>query len=273
MNWTCVRVGPGPQRDGVLAAMFACGVSGVQEDGDVLVTHVDAGFDLETLRAAVERASPGSRVETAPLSPVDWSEAWKQGVTAQQVGGLTVAPPWLAPGLDPARTIVIEPEMAFGTGQHATTRGMLALLQQVLVPGDRVADLGAGSAVLAIAAAKLGAARAVGIELDPDAIGNAERNIAANGTGDRVAIVPGEAGLLLPLVAPVDLVLANILSGVVRELLPVVARTLSRAGRLIVGGILVSESDDMRRAVVDAGFAITAEREEDEWWTAAAARV
>ena len=74
--------------------------------------------------------------------------------------------------------------MAFGTGEHATTRGVMRLMQDVIRAGDIVADLGAGSAVLAIAAAKLGAARVAAIELDPDAIGNAEENVARNGVAD-----------------------------------------------------------------------------------------
>jgi ribosomal protein L11 methylase PrmA len=76
---------------------------------------------------------------------------------------------------------VIDPGMAFGTGDHPTTRGVVRLMQGAVRPGDLVADLGAGSAVLSIAAIKLGAARAAAIEFDPDAIGNAEENVARNG--------------------------------------------------------------------------------------------
>ena len=82
---------------------------------------------------------------------------------------LAIVPPWLAAGRDLTCTVVIEPEMAFGTGEHQTTRGVVRLLPSVIHLGDRVADLGAGSAVLAIAAAKLGAAHVTAIELDHDA--------------------------------------------------------------------------------------------------------
>src|SRR5262249_39385297 len=148
-------------------------------------------------------------VATEPLAISDWSERWKQSLTAQRVGRLTITPPWLASELDPKATIVIEPAMAFGTGDHATTRSVVRMLQEVVRAGDSVADLGAGSAVLAIAAAKLGAGRVVAIEIDPDAISNAEENVVRNGVADRVTVLEGDAGLLLPLVAPVRVVTAN----------------------------------------------------------------
>jgi len=274
VTWTTVRVRPGAgaPRDAVLAAMFAAGVGGVQEDGDALVTQVDAAFDMETLKSAVERAAPGTPVDTAPLPDVDWSEAWKRGVTAHTVGALTVTPPWLADGRDPATTIVIEPQMAFGTGEHATTRGVLTLVQAVLRPGDRVADLGAGSAVLSIGAVKLGAARAAAIEMDPDAIANAEANVAANGVAGRVTVVLGDAAVLLPLVAPVDLVLANIISSVITRLLPVIGAALAPEGRAIFSGIMASEREQMLAVLRDAGWRVTAELEEEAWWSVAAAR-
>lgn len=272
MSWTSIRVRPGAGREAVLAAMFAAGVGGVQEDGEDLVTQVDAGFDIAALLAEVQRVAPGSAVESAPLPDIDWSQEWKRGVRAHTIGALTVMPPWLAEGVDAARTIVIEPEMAFGTGEHATTRGVIALMQSVLHAGDRVADLGAGSAVLSIAAAKLGAARATAIELDPDAIGNAELNIVANGVGDRVAVILGDATTLLPLIAPVEVVLANILSGVIRVLLPAIASSLAAGGRAIFSGIMTSEADEMRGVLAEAGWTITAEHEEDAWWSVAVVR-
>ena len=212
------------------------------------------------------------RVETEPLPNVDWSEEWKRGLRAQALGALTVAPPWLADGLDPARTIVIDPGMAFGTGEHATTRGVIRLMQHVISPGDNVADLGAGSAVLAIAAAKLGAAHVAAIEIDPDAIGNAEENVARNGVADRVVVIEGDASTLLPLVAPVQLITANIISSVLTELLPSIASALDRGGHAILSGILVEERDMMARALADGGWSITEEDREENWWSATVAR-
>src|SRR5690606_40079497 len=120
---------------------------------------------------------------------VDWSREWRSGIGAHRLGDLVVTPPWLADEYPAERRVVIEPGMAFGTGEHATTRGVVRLMQGALREGDRVADLGAGSAVLAIAAAKLGARKVIAVELDEDAIPNAEENVAANGVSNRVVVV------------------------------------------------------------------------------------
>src|SRR5205085_11772487 len=121
--------------------------------------------------------------------------------------------------LDPARTIVIDPGMAVGTGDHPTTRGVVRLMDGAIRRGDVVADLGAGSAVLSIAAVRLGAARAAAVELDPDAIGNAEENVRRNGAVGAVTVIQGDADLILPLLAPVRVILANIISSVLISLM------------------------------------------------------
>jgi ribosomal protein L11 methyltransferase len=173
----------------------------------------------------------------------------------------------LADDLDAARTIVIDPGMAFGTGDHSTTRGVIRLLQKIVRPGDVVADLGAGSAVLGIAAAKLGAARVAAIELDPDAIGNALENVARNGVEDRVTVIEGDAGLLLPLVAPVHLITANIISSVLLDLLPAMRAALSRDGHAILSGILSTEREMILSAMSNE-WRLVDEDSEDIWWSA-----
>jgi ribosomal protein L11 methyltransferase len=145
-------------------------------------------------------------------------------------------------------------------------------MQGIIRDGDRVADLGAGSAVLSIAAAKLGAASVAAIETDPDAIGNAEENVARNGVGDRVQVIEGDAALLLPLVAPVRVVLANIISSVLVELLPTIAAALTPDGQVILSGILVDERDDML-AVLKPEWVVIAEEAEEKWWSVAIERV
>jgi len=157
--------------------------------------------------------------------------------------------------------------MAFGTGEHATTRGVVRLMQKLERIPERVADLGAGSAVLAICAAKLGAKRVTAIELDHDAIGNAEENVIANGVSDLVHVIEGDASVLLPLVAPVDLVLANILSSVLLELMEPIRKSLSSGGHAILSGILTDERDMMTDALKRGGWSIIADDVEESWWS------
>ena len=267
-----MRVRPGGDRDAVMAALFEAGSQGVHEDGDALVTHFPPGTDAAPIEALVRQASAGAEISVGTVPATDWTESWKQGVRAHRLGRLTVAPPWLAADLDPATSIIIEPEMAFGTGEHPTTRGVVRLMQAVIRRGDRVADLGAGSAVLAIAAAKLGAASVAAIEMDHDAIGNAEENVARNGVGDRVRVIEGDAGILLRLVAPVRVVLANIISSVHAELLPGIPACLEPEGEAILSGILFEERGMMAGMVEEHGWRVVAEDREDAWWSVHIAR-
>jgi ribosomal protein L11 methyltransferase len=254
----------------VIAALFEQGSLGVQEVGDALLTQFDDATDVEQVRAAVLAVDPEAQVEIGPADETDWSEAFKSRIGAHALGSLTVAPPWLADQYDAATTIVIDPGMAFGTGEHPTTRGVVRLMQGVVEPGMTVADLGAGSAVLAIAAAKLGAARVVAIELDGEAIPNAEENVERNGVSDRVTVFEGDAAVLLPLVAPVQLVLANIISSVLVELLPTITASLAPGGHAIFSGILREERDAMLLALTTSGWQVDAEDTEELWWSALA---
>ena len=248
-------------------ALFAAGAEALQEADGALLTNAPSDAMAQALSTAAMAIDAGAIIESEPAPDVDWSTAWRAQMRAHTVGLLTVSPPWLAAPFMPERTIVIEPAMAFGTGDHATTRGVLTLMQAEIRAGDSVADLGAGSAVLAIAAAKLGATHVAAIENDPDAIGNAEENVVANGVGGRVQVLEGDASLFLPLVAPVRVVLANIVSMVIRELLPVIERSLAPAGVAIFSGMLVTEREAMIGVFQAAGWVIGAEYAEGEWWT------
>ena len=276
MSWTSVRVRPAGENESArlacLAALFAVGAQGVHEDGGSLVTHFAPGTDLVRVHATISEADENAVIETAPVPDIDWSEAWKARIVAHELGRLTVTPPWLATEMDPARTIIIDPGMAFGTGDHATTRGVVRLLPGVMREGDVVADLGAGSAVLAIAAAKLGASRVYAIELDPDAIRDAEENVVRNGVADRVHVFEGDAAAFLPMIGPVRVVLANIISSVLVELLPIVASNLSVGGAAIISGILREERTQMISVLSTTGWRVVEEDAEDIWWSASIAR-
>lgn len=267
-----VRPSTSDRRAAVSAALFAAGSQGVHEDGDLLVTHLEPAADLANYERSVRAADALAALDTSEIPAVDWSVMWRDRIGAHTLGALTVSPPWLADQFEPARTIVIEPQMAFGTGEHATTRGVVRLMQGVIRAGDQVADLGAGSAVLGIAAAKLGASRVVAIELDRDAIANAEENVTRNDVGDRVVVVEGDAALLLPLVAPVRVVLANIISSVLAGLLPVIARSLTTDGVAILSGILLEERAGMLAVISGGGWRVIREDTEDQWWSVSICR-
>ena len=258
-------------RDALSAALFGAGCLGLHEDGEALVTVVTSSAEdavlLDALVRAVRVADGAARVELSELPDVDWSQEWRTRIGAHEVGTLAIVPPWLAEGRDALRTVVIEPQMAFGTGEHQTTRCMVRLMQGVIRAGDTVADLGAGSAVLSIAAAKLGAARVAAIEMDADAIPNAELNVARNGVAGQVTLLLGSAALMLPLVAPVRVVLANIISSVLVELLPPIADAVPAGGAAILSGILVTEREVMLEIIAtDGHWRVDAEEVEGDWW-------
>ena len=266
MSWISLRITPESNRDGVIAALFESGSQGVQEDGASVVTHFPADARIHEIRNAVMAADPRADIAIAHSPDTDYSQ-WRASVSAHQVGGLVIAPPWLARGLDPETTVIVDPVMAFGTGEHPTTRGAMRLMQGVIRPGDFVADLGAGSAVLSIAAAKLGAARVAAIEIEHDSIGNAEDNVFANSVSDRVEVIEGDATTLLPLLAPVRVVIANIVSSVLLEMLPMMKASLASGGQAILAGILVEERGAMASALDAGGWAIEREDTEDIWWS------
>jgi ribosomal protein L11 methyltransferase len=166
--------------------------------------------------------------------------------------------------------VVLDPETAFGSGEHGSTRVALSLLEQLLHPGDRLLDLGAGSGILAIAAIKLGAAQAIGIEIDAEAYEIAARNATRNGVADKLALLEGDAGLLAPLAGPADLVVSNILRTVNTELLPSIVRALRPGGTAIFSGMEQAESTLFLEALATVGFRLVREASDTGWWGAAA---
>ena len=266
MSWITVRVTPTRARDEVVALLISEGASCVQEDGDSLVTSFPESVLPKNLEQRLIALDDTVIVRMSVLP--EQSYELHGTVSARKVGELYVVPPWDAHSHDAACTIVIEPGGAFGTGDHATTRGVLHLLQSVIRKGDVVADLGAGSAVLSIAAAKLGASRVAAVELDHDAIPNAEENVESNGVRGVVTVIEGDAETILPLLAPVDLVLANIVSGVLIGILHLIKRCLAANGHAILSGILVAERETMLKGLADAGWNVETEYSEEEWWSA-----
>ena len=269
MIYTRLAVTPSDpaRREAVSAALFAAGAEGLLEDGASFVTVFSLESDARVAETAARTADGSAHTVCGAFDPGDYTEAWRRGVRAHTVGTMVIAPPWLASELDPASTIVVEPSTGFGTGEHETTRATLLLLQGVVRAGDTVIDAGCGSGVLAIAAARLGASRVAAIDNDPQAITNANDNVARNGVGDRVSVIEGDAMLLAPLLAPARVVVANIIASVLVAFLPVVDRALALGGDLIVGGVLRSERDAFVRDAAQLGWRVEREQAEGEWWS------
>jgi ribosomal protein L11 methyltransferase len=260
-------------------ALVELGASSVQEEGGALLTWLPIGGDPQPLAALAEEAvtrvlgGEAVRVRWEVREGEDWLAGWRRGLEPRRVSPrLVVRPTWADYRPGPGERVVeIDPQMAFGTGEHATTRGCLRLLDASVREGDRVLDVGSGSAVLAIAAALLGASEVVAVEHDPDANLNARENLERNGVAGRVRLVERLADpAWIAGAGRFDLILANILSGVIIPLLPSLHAALGARpeGRLIVSGILRTEAERVRGAARGAGFAVEAVDEEEEWWSA-----
>ncbi len=276
MSWWAIDVRTAPERRDELTAWLVArtGQAVEEQDDGTLVTFAPDEESAEALVAELEGTADGS-AETArrPLDPIDWSVGWRHGLSSRRFGRLTVVPSWLpeASTFD-AHTVVLDPESAFGSGEHGSTRAALSLLEQLLQPGPRVLDLGSGSGILAIAAVKLGAARAIGIEMDPEANEVASRNAERNGVLGRVQFLDGDADLLAPLAGPAEVILSNILRTANTALLPTIAETLTPNGIAIFSGMERDEAPEFLQALEKAGFRPFQETVDAGWWGVAATR-
>ena len=277
-----VRVPSEELLDELAEGLVALGGAAVEEDVDLLTTYVPAPAEPEPFVAAAADRLAGLAGRDLEIlwrwqDDEDWSRKWREGLEPRRVGRrLVVTQPWnpVEPAGDDI-VITIDPATAFGTGEHATTRGALRLLESMLRPGDDVLDVGTGSGILAIAAVRLGAGRVLAVESDPGSMDSCRENLERNDAADGVTLVHREAdpAYLASLGGAgfergFDLLLANMLSGIIVPLLPAFAGAVSAGGRVILGGILVGESAEVRRAAESAGLALAAEETEGEWWTA-----
>ena len=233
---------------------------------DTLAGRVD-GY-LAALRALGHTAATTARL--APLADDDWTAAWREHFRPVAVGRrLVVLPPWEMRPPGDRLPLVIEPGRAFGTGHHGTTGGCLTLLETVAEREHpaRAIDLGTGSGILAVAAVRLGIARVLACDTDPDAVAAACANAERNGVRDRVDVVLADARALAA--EPAPLVLANLLAAAHRALGVSYRRLVAPGGVLIAGGILDVEAEEVARALGPPGFAVEAEVHFDGWTTLA----
>jgi ribosomal protein L11 methyltransferase len=227
----------------------------------LLVGSYNSANKAQSARRAVERAVPSARIQVEALEDRDWSSAWKDLIRAVEVGRLWVGPPWLTDGAPAGKVrVVVEPKRAFGTGDHPTTRLCLAAVDDYLAvhPRASVLDVGTGTGVLAIAARKLGAARAVGIDNDPISVDLARECAQLND-----AEVELSGASLERLKGSFDLVVANILANTLVDLAPLIASKVD--DRLVLAGVLAPQAEEVTAAYRARGLTAAGSASEGDW--------
>ena len=278
MTWYALdlQVEP-PAREAVEYALMEAGAAGTETvDQNDLPLQITGYFsnlpERELVRFQLFEALriydlPSSSVRDMNLREVierDWLAEWKQSWRPVEVGRFIITPPWIEiPANRDALVVIIEPGMAFGTGTHETTRLCLAAIENFFI-GSSLLDVGTGSGVLAIAAAKFNpAARIAACDTDPEAISVAKQNAIINNVAQRIDF---RVGSVDEVTASADLVCANLTADVLIEILPNLINIT--CGRLVLSGILIERLESVRVRLLACGVSSEVEVLTDGEWAA-----
>ena len=233
--------------------------------------YIEEGDEPQLHRIRDIAEELGLPMETSPLPETNWEESWKDNYPPQEVGkGLIVLPYWNADLETDREKIILDPGLTFGTGAHPSTQMVMEVMEDTVKPGFQCLDLGSGSGILSIAALRLGAQRAIGMDIDPKAEDIARENAAYNGfaapaftalTGNVVE----DRKLMAQLKQTYDLVLVNIVADVIIGLAPVLPEFLGEKSTLICSGILDVRLEEVCKALEKAGLTVTRVKEKEDW--------
>lgn len=281
MKWIEVTVTTAPSAvEAVANILLECRTGGVEEahpsTGVVqLRGYLPVGPATEVTLAAIRRrvlALPqfgldvgAGRIETTVVEDSGWAHAWKNHFHPFLVGArIWITPTWEdAPPPAGRMAIALDPGMAFGSGLHASTQLCLKVLEDRLRSGASVFDIGTGSGILSIAAAKMGAASVLAIDIDPVAVGVASGNVAHNGVAGVVEVREGD--LLRGILARADVILANLTAEIHMDLLPTVADHLAVGGCVVASGIVADRQLEVEAVARASGLVMREVRQEAEW--------
>ncbi|MGZ8474768.1 MAG: 50S ribosomal protein L11 methyltransferase [Candidatus Limnocylindria bacterium] len=203
-------------------------------------------------------------LQVRSVDDADWADAWREHYVPQRIGRVVIVPSWADERVAPGEVaIVMDPGMAFGTGLHPTTRGCLAMLQELSPMPATVLDVGAGSGILGLAALRLGAERVAAVDIDPESVRATLDNAARNDLAEHVSASQGTLAA-----APAEqynLVLANLVAAVLIDLAPRLAAHLAPDGVLIAAGIIEPRAAEVADALGAAGLAVAERRDDGEW--------
>lgn len=258
-------------KERLIKKLMDSGCLGVIDQDDSFIAYFPSNADVKTIEnelslvktlLGTSGTGPDPKYSTRLIPDQDWNASWKEGFKPLDVGNrFTILPPWEEKKQGRVN-LIIDPAMAFGTGHHETTRSCLVLMEKYSGKSgkDRFLDLGTGSGILAIAAVHLGYRSVTGIDNDPVAVENAEKNVALNG----VCVEVREGGIE-DLEEVFDFIAANLISGVLVRLAPALAAHLKPGGIAVLSGILTGQEDEVSAAMDGAGLK-TIERYRDGKW-------
>lgn len=255
------------------------------DDGDVpppsrvfVRAYLQSDARAEQIKADIEVALAHMNLlpEYHQVDDQNWAEAWKAHYHPLRIGKkIVVRPLWETAELQPGDIeIALDPGMAFGTGTHATTQLCLAALEDVMRPGLNVLDLGCGSGILAIAAAKMGAAKLIAVDIDPLSVQATDENAAVNGVADKISAYEGSLETVLGSARRFDLLLANILAKIIIEMCDQrLGQVVRPGGQAIFSGIITEQVDDVKAALIRTGLTPTEVRQDGDWVAILASRL
>ena len=230
-----------------------------------LVEDVDAAAKVADARDALGHLQafglgPIGELVVRVVDDEDWLEAWKATVTPIQIGRFLVRPTWSDASAADLITIALDPGMAFGTGLHPTTQQCLEAVSYLDLEGLRVLDVGTGSGILAIGAAKRGAREVVGVDTDPVAVRAAKENAESNSVA-----LDARIGSAADVAGSFDVVLANLVGPVLVQVAPHLRARLETSGSLVAAGITTKAERDVLSAFVAEGFGVVDRDERADW--------
>jgi ribosomal protein L11 methyltransferase len=234
-----------------------------EEKADIAGVLEDLTRFSDVLKSA--GLDPFFSFEYSLLPEKDWNENWKQNFSPIDIGkNLTIIPSWLKKDTDRI-PIIIDPGMVFGTGYHETSRTCLVVMEELAagIRKDSCLDIGTGSGILAIGAAKLGFRHVTAVDIDPMAIDAAARNVEENGL-QNITIKEGE---IFVVEGSFDLIVANLLSGILVDIAQEIASRLNRGGKTILSGMLSGQENDVIEACENAGLSLGKTVVSGQWVT------
>ena len=218
---------------------------------------------LALIEARMEEAGIPYTVELEKVEQEDWQNGWRKYYHPMEIGRhLAVVPSWQEYETDRVK-LILDPGLAFGTGGHETTSLCLEALDQLVRGGERVLDIGTGSGILAIAALKLGAAQAEGVDIDPVAVRTAGENAALNGVADRLTVLVGD--LSDKASGQYQIITANIVANAIMALAPAVPGLMAEGGVFIASGIIDTRKEEVIAALQAAGLKVQEVKEKRGW--------